>query len=204
TVVFGPLLDLCLRRGRADPLASIMLRHSTTIPVPSEGGWWKMDVRIDAERLWHRHVEMARLGGTPKGGVCRLALTDEDIKAHLLLEKWARNRGFSVALDDIGNMLIRRDGTDPDAAPVASGSHTDTQPTGGRFDGIYGVLAAFEALEAIDDAGIRMRRPLEAIVWNNEEGSRFHPGCMGSAVHAGVSTLEEMLAKTDRAGVTMG
>ncbi len=163
-----------------------------------------MDVRIDAERLWQRHVEMARLGGTPKGGVCRLALTDEDIKAHLLLEKWARKRGFSVALDDIGNMFIRRDGTDPDAAPVASGSHTDTQPTGGRFDGIYGVLAAFEALEAIDDAGIRTRRPLEAIVWNNEEGSRFHPGCMGSAVHAGVSTLEEMLAKTDRAGVTMG
>lgn len=163
-----------------------------------------MDVRIDAERLWQRHVEMAKLGGTAKGGVCRLALTDEDNQAHLLLEKWARERGFSVALDDMGNMFIRREGIDPDAAPVASGSHTDTQPTGGRFDGIYGVLAAFEALEAIDDAGIKTRRPLEAIVWNNEEGARFHPGCMGSAVHAGVSTLEEMLARKDSAGVTMG
>lgn len=163
-----------------------------------------MDARIDAERLWQRHVEMAKLGGTPKGGVCRLALTDEDNEAHVLLESWATRRGFSVALDDMGNMFIRRAGTDPDAAPVASGSHTDTQPTGGRFDGIYGVLAAFEALEAIDDAGIATRRPIEAIVWNNEEGSRFHPGCMGSAVHAGVSGLEEMLGRTDPAGVTMG
>ena len=165
-----------------------------------------MDARIniDAGRLWDRHMAMAKLGGTPKGGVNRLALTPEDNEAHLVLAEWARNRGFKVYLDEIGNMFIRRDGTDPNAPPVVSGSHTDTQPTGGRFDGIYGVLAAFEALEAVDDAGIETRRPLECAIWNNEEGARFAPGCLGSAVYCGVTSLAEALSKTDRAGTTMG
>lgn len=159
---------------------------------------------IDPDRLWQRHMEMARIGATEGGGVHRLALTDEDITAHRLLAGWAAARGFSIALDDMGNMFIRREGNDPSLPPAASGSHTDTQPFGGRFDGISGVLAAFEALEAIEEAGIETRAPIEVIAWNNEEGSRFIPACMGSAVYAGAEPLDTMLAAKDRDGATMG
>ena len=158
---------------------------------------------IDADRLWRRHVEMARFGATARGGVNRLALTQEDIDAHVLLAEWAADRGFTVFVDDTGNMFIRRPGAEPEEAPVTSGSHCDTQPTGGRFDGIFGVLAAFEALEAIDDAGLVTRRPVEAAVWNNEEGVRFTPSFMGSSIYAGGVPLETMLAATDSDGVTM-
>lgn len=159
---------------------------------------------INADRLWQRHLDMARIGATEGGGVHRLALTAEDIEAHALLADWANARGFAVALDDIGNMFIRREGVDASLPPIASGSHTDTQPFGGRFDGISGVLAAFEALEAIEDAGIETNAPLEAIAWNNEEGSRFIPACMGSAAYAGVEPLEDMLARQDKEGIAMG
>ena len=158
---------------------------------------------IDGERLWRRHVEMARLGATAKGGVNRPALGEKDIEAHALLATWARERGFGVAIDDIGNMFVRRPGTAGDVAPVVSGSHSDTQPTGGRFDGIFGVLAAFEALEAVDEAGIETKRPLEAAIWNNEEGSRFVPGTMGSGVYAGRLALADTLAAADREGATV-
>ncbi|GBE44297.1 putative hydrolase [bacterium BMS3Bbin10] len=159
---------------------------------------------INSKRLWRRHLDMAKIGGTPGGGVHRLALSDEDIEAHLLLAEWAGVHGFSTDLDSIGNMFIRRAGSDPSLPPVASGSHTDTQPLGGRFDGITGVLAAFEALETIHEAGIETRHALETIVWNNEEGSRFIPACMGSAVYAGGEEVSDMLAREDRNGVTMG
>lgn len=159
---------------------------------------------IDSDRLWQRHMDMAKIGATEGGGVHRLALTGEDIAAHHLFAEWAEARGFSVALDDIGNMFVRREGIDNSLPPVCSGSHTDTQPFGGRFDGITGVLAAFEALEAIEDAGIETRAPLEAIAWNNEEGSRFVPSCMGSAVYAGNEALDMMLAAEDADGITMG
>ena len=159
---------------------------------------------IDADRLWRRHVEMARFGATARGGVNRLALTQVDIDAHVQLAHWASERGFSVFVDDTGNMFIRRPGSEPDAAPVTSGSHCDTQPTGGRFDGIFGVLAALEALEAIDDAKLVTRRPLEAAVWNNEEGVRFTPSFMGSSIYAGSVPLNTMLAATDSDGVNMG
>ncbi len=159
---------------------------------------------VNSKRLWQRHLDMARIGATPGGGVHRLALTPEDIEAHLLLVKWAGVHGFSTDLDAIGNMFIRRAGSDSSLAPVASGSHTDTQPLGGRFDGITGVLAAFEALETIHEAGIETRHPLETIIWNNEEGSRFIPACMGSAVYTGVEKLSDMLAREDKSGVTMG
>ena len=147
---------------------------------------------------------MAALGATPAGGVHRLALGAEDIEAHRLLAEWARPRGFSIQLDDIGNMFIRREGTDPDLPPVTSGSHTDTQPMGGRFDGISGVLAAFEALETIHEAGIETRHPIEVIAWNNEEGPRFTPACMGSAVYAGAEPVDAMRASTDSDGISMG
>ena len=160
--------------------------------------------KINAKRLWQRHLDMADIGATPAGGVHRLALGDEDIEAHLLLVKWADAHGFSIDLDAIGNMFIRRGGSDPSLPPAASGSHTDTQPFGGRFDGITGVLTAFEALETIHEAGIETRHPLETIVWNNEEGSRFIPACMGSAVYAGAEKASDMLAREDNSGITMG
>lgn len=159
--------------------------------------------RVDGERLWRRHMEMARIGALPGGGVNRAAFSDEDIAARRLLLSWAGERGFELAMDAIGNLFVRRPGTDPGAAPVLAGSHMDSQPRGGRFDGIYGVLAALEALEAIETAGIRTRRPIELVAWSNEEGSRFQPCTMGSAVHTGARRLEEFLEATDEAGVRL-
>lgn len=159
---------------------------------------------VSESRLWQRHVEMAKIGGTPKGGVNRLALTAEDNRARQLLCAWAKQRNYQVFIDGIGNLFVRRPGTDKDAAPVMSGSHMDTQPTGGRFDGMYGVLAAFEALEALDDAGVETKRPIEAVAWTNEEGSRFQPGTMGSAVFAGMKSLETCLGVVDSTGVSFG
>jgi N-carbamoyl-L-amino-acid hydrolase len=158
---------------------------------------------VREDRLWQRHADMARLGGTAKGGVNRQALSPEDAAARNLLMNWAKERGFSIFTDAIGNLFVRRDGTDANAPPVMSGSHMDSQPTGGRFDGMYGVLAAFEALEALEDAGIRTRRPVIAVAWTNEEGSRFQPAAMGSAVFAGVYALDEMLAVKDWKGVVL-
>ncbi len=158
---------------------------------------------VREDRLWQRHIDMAKLGATLKGGVNRQALSAEDAAARRLLAFWAAARGFTVATDTIGNLFVRYEGTDTSAAPVLTGSHMDSQPTGGRFDGIYGVLAGFEALEAFADAGWRPRRPLELVAWMNEEGSRFQPGAMGSAVFAGALSLEAALATTDRAGVSV-
>ena len=158
---------------------------------------------VREDRLWQRHADMAKLGGTPKGGVNRQALSAEDAAARNLLSAWAKARGFSIFTDAIGNLFVRREGSDPEALPVLSGSHMDSQPTGGRFDGMYGVLAAFEALEALEDAGLATTRPLSAVAWTNEEGSRFQPGAMGSAVFAGRHRLEEMLAVKDWKGVVL-
>ncbi len=158
---------------------------------------------VKEDRLWQRHVDMAKLGGTPKGGVNRQALSAEDAAVRNLLASWARARGFSVFTDGIGNLFVRRDGTDATALPVLSGSHMDSQPTGGRFDGMYGVLAAFEALEALEDSGARTKRPVMAVAWTNEEGSRFQPGAMGSAVFAGAYRLDEMLKQKDWKGVVL-
>ena len=158
---------------------------------------------VKEDRLWQRHVDMAKLGGTPKGGVNRQALSPEDAAARNLLASWAKARGFAIFTDAIGNLFVRREGSDPGALPVMSGSHMDSQPTGGRFDGMYGVLAAFEALEALEDAKVKTRRPVIAVAWTNEEGSRFQPGAMGSAVFAGHNRLEDMLAVKDWKGVVL-
>jgi N-carbamoyl-L-amino-acid hydrolase len=156
---------------------------------------------VDEARLWRRHAAMAAIGATANGGVNRPALSAEDGAARALLASWACRRGFAVAVDAIGNMFVRRAGTDPDAWPILTGSHMDTQPTGGRFDGIYGVLAGFEVLEALEDRGIATRRPVEVAAWTNEEGNRFQPGAMGSAVFSGVFDFAAMLDVEDRAGI---
>tara|TARA_Y100001960_G_C14756907_1_gene871778 strand:+ start:138 stop:1331 length:1194 start_codon:yes stop_codon:yes gene_type:complete len=148
-------------------------------------------------------MEMAKLGATLRGGVNRPALTSTDIEVHVRLAEWARARKFSVEIDAYGNQFMRRSGSEGKLNAIASGSHSDTQPTGGRFDGISGVLSAVEALEVIDDARIETRHPLEAIIWNNEEGTRFNPTNLGSAVYVGSAPIDKMLAATDREGITM-
>lgn len=158
---------------------------------------------IDADRLWSRQEATDRIGATPAGGVHRMALTPEDLESHRLIADWAAARGFRVDLDDIGNMFVTRSGDDTGLPPVAAGSHTDSQPMAGRFDGMQGVLAAFEALEAIDDAGIGTHHPLTVAIWNNEEGPRFTPACMGSAVYAGVRGLDEVIGQLDADGVAL-
>lgn len=148
-------------------------------------------------------MELARIGATPKGGVRRLTLTEEDRAARELFARWAREAGLAVEVDGIGNVFARRAGTDPAAAPVAMGSHLDSQPSGGKFDGAYGVMAGLEVLRTLNDAGVRTRAPLEVVSWTNEEGSRFTPVMMGSGVFAGVFTLEHVRAQRDLDGVSV-
>src|ERR1700726_1360139 len=160
---------------------------------------------VDEKRLWQRHMEMATLGATPAGGVRRLALDGNDNEARRRFVEWARGLGFSCGLDPIGNLFIRREGSERDAPPILAGSHTDTQPSGGKFDGIYGVLAACEALEALERAGIKTQRPVEAVVWTCEEGgARFPMGTMGSSAFVGLKPLADILKQTDDAGVSVG
>jgi N-carbamoyl-L-amino-acid hydrolase len=158
-------------------------------------------VAVDQARLWERHLEMARIGGTPRGGVNRQALTPEDAQARALLARWGAALGLDASLDPIGNLFLRRPGQDASAPPVLTGSHLDTQPSGGRFDGTYGVLAGLEAIEAIGRVGIETRRPLELVVWTNEEGCRFAPGCMGSRAFAEPGLLDRLLAARDLDGI---
>ena len=159
--------------------------------------------RVDQERLWRRHAEMAKIGAIPGNGVNRAALSGEDIAARRLLISWARARNFEVGVDGIGNLFVRRPGFDAGAPPVVTGSHMDSQPRGGRFDGIYGVLAGLEALEAMDEANVKTRRPVELVAWTNEEGGRFQPCTMGSAVFTGARTLDDFLDVKDNGGVLL-
>ncbi len=160
-----------------------------------------MPLTIDEQRLWERHMTMAQIGATPKGGVNRQALSPEDVQARRLLMSWAHELGFAVSTDDVGNLFVRREGRNPSAAPVLTGSHLDSQPTGGKFDGAYGVLAGFEALQAIHETGRITQRPLEVVAWVNEEGSRFQPGCTGSLVFSGQAQLESLHAYEDPDGI---
>ncbi|MBA1324086.1 Zn-dependent hydrolase [Pseudomonas plecoglossicida] len=159
---------------------------------------------VDSQRLWQSLMELARLGATAKGGVCRLALTDLDRQARDLFVQWCEAAGCSVSIDAVGNIFARRPGRNPALAPVMTGSHIDTQPTGGKFDGCFGVMAGLEVIRTLNDLGVETEAPLEVVVWTNEEGSRFAPCMMGSGVFAGKFTLEETLAKTDAQGVSVG
>ncbi len=159
---------------------------------------------VDGDRLWRSLMDLAQIGATPKGGVCRLALTDEDRRARETFVEWARAAGCTIRVDPIGNIFARRAGRDPARPAVMTGSHIDTQPTGGKFDGNYGVLAGLEVLRTLDDLGIETEAPVEVAVWTNEEGSRFVPVMMGSAVFAGAFPLDDARAARDGEGISVG
>jgi N-carbamoyl-L-amino-acid hydrolase len=162
------------------------------------------ELRIDGRRLWDSLMEMAKIGATPKGGVCRLALTDLDKQGRDLFVRWAKEAGCTIRIDRMGNVFARRAGKDDSLAPVVTGSHADSQPTGGRFDGIYGVLGGLEVIRSLNDHGIETERPIEVVIWTNEEGSRFAPAMVASGVFAGVFTLDYGLSRADVNGLTMG
>ena len=160
-------------------------------------------IAINAERLWSTLNEMARIGATPAGGVTRLTLSDEDRQARDLLRQWAQEAGFPCAVDSMGNMFIRRAGKNPQLAPVLTGSHVDSQPLGGRYDGIYGVLAGLEALRTLNERGIETERDIVLVNWTNEEGARFAPAMLASGVWAGQFSEAFALARKDRDGISV-
>ncbi|MFP1852486.1 Zn-dependent hydrolase [Lonsdalea quercina] len=161
------------------------------------------DMRVNGERLWDALMELAKIGATPKGGVCRLTLTDLDRQGRDLLVSWGKDAGLSVVVDNIGNVFMRRPGRNNALPPIAAGSHIDTQPTGGKFDGNFGVLSALEVIRTLNDQKIETEAPVEVVSWTNEEGSRFVPVMMGSGVFAGVFPLEYAYAATDVDGKTV-
>jgi len=161
------------------------------------------NLKIDPERLWDELMETAAIGATPKGGICRLTLSDLDRQVRAWFKARAEALGCTVTIDDMGAMFARRGGQ-RDVPPIAMGSHLDTQPTGGKFDGALGVLAALEALRTLVQAGYETFAPIELVNWTNEEGARFAPAMIASGVFAGVFARDWAAARADRAGVTFG
>jgi N-carbamoyl-L-amino-acid hydrolase len=161
-------------------------------------------VRINGYRLMQRLREMAQIGATSKGGVRRVALTDEDKAGRDLFIQWCQDAGYQITIDKMGNIFARRAGSQEDLEPVFTGSHLDSQPTGGKFDGVYGVLAGLEVIETLNDEQIQTRHPVEVVSWTNEEGARFAPGLTGSGVFAGVFDLKYGLSRVDKDGSTLG
>ncbi|WP_413503966.1 Zn-dependent hydrolase [Serratia grimesii] len=163
-----------------------------------------MTQRVNGERLWQSLRDMAQFGAIPKDGVTRLALSGEDRLARDQLRDWALEAGCSVRVDRMGNMFLRREGSRPELAPVITGSHVDSQPKGGRFDGIYGVLAGLEVIRTLNDHQIITERAVEVVNWTNEEGARFAPAMISSGVFAGVFDLAYGLSRSDDQGVSIG
>jgi len=160
-------------------------------------------LRINRSRLTQSLLTLAQIGATPKGGVCRLALSDLDQQGRQWVIEKAKKLGLTITVDQIGNTFMRRAGTNPALAPIMTGSHIDTQPTGGKYDGNYGVLAGLEVIETLNEHQIETEAPLEVIFWTNEEGSRFTPVMMGSGVFAKAFTLEHAYAAQDKDGKTV-
>ncbi len=185
---FAMPADIALQYGK---------RHTARLAAQGNG---MTGLAIDGGRLWSDLMTLGAIGGLPRGGCDRMALTDADRDGRNLFAHWCREAGLTLSIDAMGNMFARREGTDASLAAVFAGSHLDTQSPGGRFDGPLGVLAGLAVVRALDAAGIRTRRPIEVVNWTNEEGARFSPGLMGSAVFAGAQSLETALAVTDRAG----
>ena len=161
------------------------------------------NLRINGQRLWDSLMELAQIGATPKGGVCRLTLTDLDRQGRDLVCQWARDAGMTVTIDKIGNGFMRRAGRNNALPPIVTGSHIDTQPTGGKFDGNYGVLAGLEVVRTLNDHNVQTEAPIEVAWWTNEEGSRFVPVMMGSGAFAKAFTLEHAYAAKDTEGKTV-
>jgi N-carbamoyl-L-amino-acid hydrolase len=160
-------------------------------------------LRVNGDRLWSRLMQMAEIGATPHGGCNRQALTDADMAGRTLLSRWAEEAGCRVRVDAVGNLFIRRPGRDDTLPVVMTGSHLDTQPTGGKFDGVYGVLAGLEVIETLNDHEMTTLHPIELSVWCNEEGSRFPMAMMGSAVWSGRLALDTAHGLTDRDGISV-
>jgi N-carbamoyl-L-amino-acid hydrolase len=163
-----------------------------------------MDLRVNGERLWQSLMTMAEIGATAKGGVNRQTLTDDDKRGRDLFRRWCEDAGLAVTVDQMGSMFGHRRGRDADRPPVVLGSHLDSQPTGGKFDGALGVLAALEVIRTLNDRGVETEAPLEVVNWTNEEGVRFPPAMIASGVFAGVFDLDYGLSRTDHAGRTIG
>ena len=168
------------------------------MPAPGE------NLRIDSARLWDSLMEMAKIGPGIAGGNNRQTLTDDDAKGRALFQTWCEAAGMTMGVDKIGNMFATRAGEDPDAAPVYMGSHLDTQPTGGKYDGVLGVLGALEAVRTMNDLGIRTKHPIVVVNWTNEEGTRFAPAMLASGVFAGKHDLQWAYDRVDHDGKSFG
>ena len=162
------------------------------------------NIPLNGARLWDSLMEIAQIGGTAKGGCNRQTLTDLDADGRALFQSWGEAVGLTLSVDRVGNMVFRRPGRDPSRKPIAIGSHLDTQPTGGKFDGILGVLAGLELMRALHEAGAETEAPLVLINWTNEEGARFSPPMMGSGAAMGIFSEAEVLAKQDPDGKVFG
>lgn len=162
------------------------------------------NLRINGDRLWDSLMEMAKIGPGVAGGNNRQTLTDADGEGRHLFKRWCDDAGLTLGIDRMGTMFARREGTDPEALPVYVGSHLDTQPTGGKYDGVLGVLGALEVVRSLNDLGIRTRHPIVVTNWTNEEGARFAPAMMASGVFAGVHTLDYAYSRKDLDGKTFG
>ncbi|WP_170544536.1 Zn-dependent hydrolase [Ruegeria arenilitoris] len=162
------------------------------------------NLRINGDRLWDSLMEMAKIGPGVAGGNNRQTLTDEDGEGRALFQKWCEDAGCTMGLDQMGNMFARREGTDPEALPVYVGSHLDTQPTGGKYDGVLGVLGGLEVLRTLNDLGIKTKHPIVATNWTNEEGTRYAPAMLSSGVFAGVHTQDWAYDREDAEGKKFG
>ncbi|MEI4194492.1 Zn-dependent hydrolase [Roseovarius sp. E0-M6] len=162
------------------------------------------NLKIDGDRLWDSLMEMARIGPGVAGGNNRQTLTDEDAEGRALFQKWCEDAGLTMGLDTLGNMFARREGTDPDALPVYVGSHLDTQPTGGKYDGVLGVLAGLELVRTLNDLDIKTKHPIVVTNWTNEEGTRFAPAMLASGVFAGMHEQDWAEDRRDTEGKRFG
>ena len=160
--------------------------------------------RINGDRLWDALMEMAKIGPGVAGGNNRQTLTDEDAEGRRLFQFWCEAEGMTMGLDKMGNMFARHEGTDPSLPPVMVGSHLDTQPTGGKYDGVLGVLAGLEIVRTLNETGVKTKHPIEVVNWTNEEGTRFSPPMMASGVFTGMHTLEWAYAREDADGKSVG
>ncbi len=162
------------------------------------------NLKINGDRLWEMLMEMAKIGPGVAGGNNRQTVTDEDGEGRALFQKWCEDAGMTMGLDQMGNMFMRREGTDPDALPVYVGSHLDTQPTGGKYDGVLGVLAGLEVIRTLNDLNIKTKHPIVVTNWTNEEGTRYAPAMLSSGVFAGMHTQEWAYDREDAEGLKFG